>query len=175
GQAGETVVDHVETRRVVLVRAREQELHAEADAEHGPRERRHDLGEARGGEPRHSRGRRADPGPDHRPRSAHPLGIFGHGRIHAEPLEREAERREIRPARANYDDVASHSGPFVDGSSPPRRAIAWRSARATPLKHTSTMWCAFSPRTRTWIAAPSVSASERKKCGTGAVRRSPTR
>ena len=76
---------------------------------------------------------------DHVRRAPHSLGIFGHRRVDAEPLEREAERREVRPARADDDDVAVHSVPFVDGSSSPRRAIAWRSVRATPLKHTSTM------------------------------------
>ena len=60
------------------------------------------------------------------------------------------------------------------GSSVPRTRKARRKARPTPLKHASTMWCVFSPRTSTWIAAPRLSASERKKWGTSSVGKPPT-
>jgi hypothetical protein len=40
---------------------------------------------------------------------------------------------------------------------------AMRSARPTPLKQASIMWCVFSPVMVTWIAALRLSASDLKK------------
>ena len=71
--------------------------------------------------------------------------IGGDDASRAEPREREAQRGEVGAAAVDDDDVGAHSTPLVVGSSSPSRRNAMRSARPTPLKQASTMWCVFSP------------------------------
>ena len=75
--------------------------------------------------------------------------------VDAEPLDREAQGRDVGTAAVD-DRQPHHNVPFVLGSSVSVTRIAWRSARPTPLKQASIMWCVFSPLTLILIAAPSV-------------------
>src|SRR6185437_17110519 len=85
-------------------------------------------------------------------------------RFHAEALQRVANGADVGPAGI-HQHHAHTSTPLVVGNASPSRRMAWRRQRATTLKHASTMWCALSPRTARCRLAPSVSHSERKKCG----------
>ncbi|MNV60987.1 hypothetical protein D3C71_1534760 [compost metagenome] len=64
---------------------------------------------------------------------------------------------------------------MVLGNAVPCRGRAWRSARASALKHASTLWWSLSPCTVKCRLSPAASHSERKKCGTSSVGMSPTR
>src|SRR5690606_11846753 len=92
----------------------------------------------------------------------------------AESLERVAHRTEVGAAGIDQRQP-HHNTPLVLGNWSPSRRIACRSARATTLKQASTLWWSLSPCTRRCRFRPPASHSERKKCGTSSVGRSPTR
>src|SRR3546814_150871 len=127
---------------------------------------------------RHRWRRRADAGQDDALGALQFVGIVGEARMHAQAFERVAHGPQI--GATGVDDGhtlagPAHSTPFVLGNPSPSRRIASPSARATALKQASTWWWSFSPRTRRCRVMPAASHSERKKCGTSSVGRSPTR
>src|SRR6185437_9235836 len=149
-----------------LTTALGHELHADADAEERSAPPAHRLVErflhARyRGEAAPAIGESADAGQHDALGGAHILGVVRHldrrrdAGIPSRPLERLGGRAQIAGAVIDDDrgrDRAHHmpppSVPFVEGTSPARLisiSIAWRNARARPLKQDSTMWWLFSP------------------------------
>ena len=137
-------------RAAELRRTLEQELKAEADAQH-----RHAGLDPVGDQ-------RVEPGlahPPHRARecphagqddpSASPRGVrvAGDEALGADALEGLLDRAQVSHAVVEDGDSRQVSVPFVDGTPGSSGSIdtASRSARANALKHASTMWCALVP------------------------------
>src|SRR5205823_1225259 len=149
-----------EAFRVGFLAALEQQLHAKADAERGLGQRLEAIAKPELLDALHRMARRADAGQKDAIGTANLGRIGGHDGSHAEPLERQLDRADI--AVGQIDDGELHSTPLVLGSTSPSQRMASRSARPNALKQASVLWWSFSPSTFTWIAAPMLSASERK-------------
>ena len=121
---------------------------------------RNQLVESGAAQARHGVVRRAHARQQHARRALDDAVIGGDHRVGAEARERRAQRGDVGAAAVDDDDAGAHRTPLVDGSSSPSRRNAWRSARPTPLKQASIMWCVFSPVMVTWTAALRLSASD---------------
>src|SRR4051794_6708502 len=131
-----------------LDRALEQELHAQADAEHGHTLRTplaNQVVEPTLGDGAHRLRERANSRQDEPGRRADPLSVVGDLHVGAHVLERLLDRTQV--AHSVVED-GDHSRPFVDGTPDAfgSKAAASRSARANDLKQASTMWCGSRPR-----------------------------
>ena len=121
-----------------FLRAAEQQLHPQTDAEHRLCQGGQQSGDAGLTQALHCVRGRSHAGQNDsgrgrdRPRVARDLGA------RAEPFEGVLERREIG-ASAIDDDRFHYSTPLVLGSSSPARRNACRKARPTPLKQPSIM------------------------------------
>ncbi len=149
-RSGAPAGNQAEAFGVALLRMLEQQLHAEADAEHrlasARAARRPDP--ARAAAPCRGRPRRRRAGSPCR-RARIVAASRGQRGVHAQPLQAHSAPSRYWCRRHRRDDRrVIHSTPLVLGSSLPSRAIAWRSVRPTTLKQASIMWCALSPRTR---------------------------
>src|SRR5688572_20190297 len=173
GEAADASRKQAETRDVAFLGRFEQQLHADANAEQWLAQVADRPGQVRVAQPFHAIGRSADARQDHVRGRSQRCRVGGDLRVDAKPLDREAQGRDVGSAAVD-DRQPYHNIPFVLGSCVSVMRMAWRSARPTPLKHASIMWCVFSPLTLMLMAAPSVSASERKKWGTSSVGNWPT-
>jgi hypothetical protein len=110
GKARDALGDQAEALGVAALvaffAAREQHLHAEADAQHRLGQLRHQLVEPERAQAAHRIGGRADTGQDHPPCRAQLGGIGRQVRRRAEPLERIAQRRDVGAAVVDDRDVA---------------------------------------------------------------------
>src|SRR5688500_5848373 len=163
-----------EARHIAFFRRLEHQLHADANTEQRLFERANRLDQARTLQATHAIRRGADARKQHMARRLKPRRIGREVGFDAEPLNGELKRCDVRAAAVDDGQASHQSVPFVLGSSVSVMRNACRSVRPTPLKHASIMWCVLSPSTLMLIAAPSVSASERKKCGTSSVGSWPT-
>src|SRR5690606_20690601 len=162
---------------VALVRTLVEQLHAQADAHQRHLQPAQRFHQALLAQAAHAFRRRAHPGQDHPLRTIQACGIAHHLRLHAQPLERLADRPQGGAASLDDDDAfagRAHRTPLVEGKASPSRRTAWRSARASALKLASTLWWSLSPLTVMCRFSPAASHSERKKCGTSSVGMSPT-
>src|SRR5688572_15767041 len=173
GEAADASRKQAETRDVAFLGRFEQQLHADADTQQGLPQVTDRPRQISVAQPLHAISRGADAGKNHVRGCSQRRRVGRDLRLDAEPLDREAQGRDIGTAAVD-DRQPYHNIPFVLGSSVSVMRIAWRNARPTPLKQASIMWCVFSPLTLMLMAAPSVSASERKKCGTSSVGNCPT-
>ena len=80
----------------------------------------------------------AHAGQQHTSSTADLICVSGEFGGDAEALECAEQGRYIRATAVDNSNLR-HNAPLVDGNSVPLRAIAWRSARPTALKHASTM------------------------------------
>ena len=123
---------------VAFLRAFIQQLHAQADAQQRHRQRAQGFHQALRVQPAHRLGRGTHAGQDHPVGRLQAGGIGHHLRLHAQPLQRVADRAEVGATGIDHHHAqagcAAHSTPLVEGRPSPWRVMAWRSARASPLK-----------------------------------------
>ena len=109
-EARHALGNHAEAFGVVAVvaflAACEQQLHAEADAEHGLGELRDQVDEVECTQAGHGVGRRADARQDHASRGAQFGRVGGQVRRGPEPFQREPQRRDVGAAVVDDGDVA---------------------------------------------------------------------
>src|SRR3954471_15071682 len=154
--------DEAEAGTILLLAGLEQDLHPEADAEHRLGEAADHRLEAAGAELRHRVAPGADAGEDDLVGARDGARVRRDERRKAEPSERDGARADI--AAADVDDHR-HKTPLVLGTASPSRRRAWRRARPKALKQASVLWWSLSPVTRTWMAAPRLSARLRNTWG----------
>jgi hypothetical protein len=125
---------------LTLIRGLEEQLHAEAYAEHRLSQRGNQLIQTGAAQPHHGvRGGAHSRENDVR-RITDDAGLGRHPRSHVQALERELQRGDVGAAAGDDNDLRpAHSVPLVLGSSLPSMRMAWRRLRPTPLKHASTM------------------------------------
>ncbi len=121
-----------------FLRSSKQQLHAEADSQHGLRELRQEDCNRAAAQPLHRILRRADPRQHHARRGFDDSRVGADLSPGAESLECKLQRGEVGAAAVN-DDRFHYSTPLVLGSSSPSRRMPWRSARPTLLKQPSIM------------------------------------
>src|SRR5699024_9318428 len=136
-------------RDAVFDPVREQNLHADADAEHRTTVSEaafDDLVATDRSQPLHARTERTDPGNDQAVGVQRHIEVTGQRDIDADTLERPYRRSHIaRPVVEHHDArprVSAHRLPFVLGTPVSRgsAASAVRRARATALYCASAMW-----------------------------------
>src|SRR5262249_32502893 len=130
--------------------SREQDLHADAHAEHRSACRNpvgDDLVPADLSQTRHACLERADARHDEAVGVERRVAVRGHLDVGADPLQRPLRRPQVAGAVVEYDDFLCHSVPLVDGTPLTRGSCstACRSARATALYWASVMWCGSRP------------------------------
>ena len=136
----------------------EQQLHAQADAEQRHLQVAQRLDQSLRMQARHAVRGGADAGQDHPTDALQPLRIAHQAHLHAQPLQRIADRAKVGPTRIDQRNLR-HSAPLVLGNAVPWRGKAWRSARASALKQASTLWWSLSPRTLRCRLSPAASHS----------------
>src|SRR5438876_686544 len=134
----------------VLARLLEQELIAEADAEHRlatPRQRDDSPAEAVLRQSRDGRRERSDARQDDAGRRLELAGIGGESRLGSDLDQRALDRSDV--ADPVIDDRDHFKTPFDEGTpGRPVDAVASCSARPRALNVASTMWCRLRPRIR---------------------------
>src|SRR5690242_16395138 len=161
----------------VLERFLEQQLVAEADAEHrlaGARQLDDPPAEPSLLEPGERRRERANAGEDDAVCARELVDITGQPSVGADRDEGALDRADV--ADAVVDDRDHPSSPFDDGVPRPVTVIASRRASPRALNVASTMWWRLRPRMRsTWIVAPRWIDSARQNSSSTSDSRVPMR